>query len=73
MLSGSLYSGVQRAAFATGTPDEVVNAIPGRARAHCELRYVIVPMSTTSFRRRAGILAGVPLLLRRRARTCRIA
>jgi acetylornithine deacetylase/succinyl-diaminopimelate desuccinylase-like protein len=28
-------------AFTTGTPDEVVNAIPGKARAHCQLRYVV--------------------------------
>jgi acetylornithine deacetylase/succinyl-diaminopimelate desuccinylase-like protein len=28
-------------AFITGTPDEVVNAIPGKARAHCQLRYVV--------------------------------
>jgi acetylornithine deacetylase/succinyl-diaminopimelate desuccinylase-like protein len=28
-------------AFTTGTPDDVVNAIPGKARAHCQLRYVV--------------------------------
>src|SRR5262245_18734206 len=28
-------------AFTTGTPDEPVNAIPGKARAHCQLRYVV--------------------------------
>jgi acetylornithine deacetylase/succinyl-diaminopimelate desuccinylase-like protein len=28
-------------AFTTGTPDQVVNAIPGAARAHCQLRYVV--------------------------------
>ena len=28
-------------AFTTGTPDHPVNAIPGSARAHCQLRYVV--------------------------------
>ena len=28
-------------AFTTGTPDRPVNAIPGKARAHCQLRYVV--------------------------------
>jgi acetylornithine deacetylase/succinyl-diaminopimelate desuccinylase-like protein len=28
-------------AFQTGTPDKPVNAIPGRAHAHCQLRYVV--------------------------------
>jgi acetylornithine deacetylase/succinyl-diaminopimelate desuccinylase-like protein len=28
-------------AFTTGTPDHPVNAIPGQARAHCQLRYVV--------------------------------
>jgi acetylornithine deacetylase/succinyl-diaminopimelate desuccinylase-like protein len=28
-------------AFTTGTPDSPVNAIPGNARAHCQLRYVV--------------------------------
>lgn len=28
-------------AFTTGTPDNPVNAIPGNARAHCQLRYVV--------------------------------
>jgi acetylornithine deacetylase/succinyl-diaminopimelate desuccinylase-like protein len=28
-------------AFITGTPDRPVNAIPGTARAHCQLRYVV--------------------------------
>src|SRR4029450_4891917 len=28
-------------AITAGTPDEVVNAIPGKARAHCQLRYVV--------------------------------
>jgi acetylornithine deacetylase/succinyl-diaminopimelate desuccinylase-like protein len=28
-------------AFTTGTPDNPVNAIPGQARAHCQLRYVV--------------------------------
>jgi acetylornithine deacetylase/succinyl-diaminopimelate desuccinylase-like protein len=28
-------------AFTTGTPDAPVNAIPGNARAHCQLRYVV--------------------------------
>src|SRR5262245_55050282 len=28
-------------AFTAGTPDEPVNAIPGKARAHCQLRYVV--------------------------------
>jgi len=28
-------------AFAAGTPERPVNAIPGAARAHCQLRYVI--------------------------------
>jgi acetylornithine deacetylase/succinyl-diaminopimelate desuccinylase-like protein len=28
-------------AFLTGTPERPVNAIPGRARAHCQLRYVV--------------------------------
>ena len=28
-------------AFTTGTPERPVNAIPGRARAHCQLRYVV--------------------------------
>jgi acetylornithine deacetylase/succinyl-diaminopimelate desuccinylase-like protein len=28
-------------AFTTGTPDRPVNAIPGTARAHCQLRYVV--------------------------------
>jgi len=28
-------------AFTTGTPDAPVNAIPGAARAHCQLRYVV--------------------------------
>ncbi len=28
-------------AFTTGTPDRPVNAIPGHARAHCQLRYVV--------------------------------
>jgi len=28
-------------AFTTGTPDAPVNAIPGSARAHCQLRYVV--------------------------------
>ncbi len=28
-------------AFTTGTPDQPVNAIPGAARAHCQLRYVV--------------------------------
>jgi acetylornithine deacetylase/succinyl-diaminopimelate desuccinylase-like protein len=28
-------------AFTTGTPDQPVNAIPGNARAHCQLRYVV--------------------------------
>jgi acetylornithine deacetylase/succinyl-diaminopimelate desuccinylase-like protein len=28
-------------AFVTGTPDRPVNAIPGSARAHCQLRYVV--------------------------------
>jgi acetylornithine deacetylase/succinyl-diaminopimelate desuccinylase-like protein len=28
-------------AFTTGTPDTPVNAIPGAARAHCQLRYVV--------------------------------
>ena len=28
-------------AFTTGTPDRPVNAIPGSARAHCQLRYVV--------------------------------
>ena len=28
-------------AFTTGTPDHPVNAIPGYARAHCQLRYVV--------------------------------
>jgi acetylornithine deacetylase/succinyl-diaminopimelate desuccinylase-like protein len=28
-------------AFTTGTPEHPVNAIPGHARAHCQLRYVV--------------------------------
>ena len=28
-------------AFSTGTPERPVNAIPGKARAHCQLRYVV--------------------------------
>ena len=28
-------------AFTTGTPERPVNAIPGSARAHCQLRYVV--------------------------------
>ena len=28
-------------AFTTGTPERPVNAIPGHARAHCQLRYVV--------------------------------
>ena len=28
-------------AFTSGTPDNPVNAIPGSARAHCQLRYVV--------------------------------
>jgi len=28
-------------AFVTGTPERPVNAIPGQARAHCQLRYVV--------------------------------
>jgi acetylornithine deacetylase/succinyl-diaminopimelate desuccinylase-like protein len=28
-------------AFTAGTPDSPVNAIPGHARAHCQLRYVV--------------------------------
>ena len=28
-------------AFTAGTPDSPVNAIPGNARAHCQLRYVV--------------------------------
>jgi len=28
-------------AFTTGTPERPVNAIPGAARAHCQLRYVV--------------------------------
>jgi len=28
-------------AFRTGNPDKPVNAIPGRANAHCQLRYVV--------------------------------
>jgi acetylornithine deacetylase/succinyl-diaminopimelate desuccinylase-like protein len=28
-------------AFITGTPERPVNAIPGSARAHCQLRYVV--------------------------------
>lgn len=28
-------------AFTAGTPDQPVNAIPGSARAHCQLRYVV--------------------------------
>jgi acetylornithine deacetylase/succinyl-diaminopimelate desuccinylase-like protein len=28
-------------AFTTGTPERPVNAIPGRARAHCQLRYIV--------------------------------
>jgi acetylornithine deacetylase/succinyl-diaminopimelate desuccinylase-like protein len=28
-------------AFRTGNPDHPVNAIPGRARAHCQLRFVV--------------------------------
>jgi acetylornithine deacetylase/succinyl-diaminopimelate desuccinylase-like protein len=28
-------------AFTSGTPDRPVNAIPGHARAHCQLRYVV--------------------------------
>jgi len=28
-------------AFTTGTPENPVNAIPGKARAHCQLRYVV--------------------------------
>jgi acetylornithine deacetylase/succinyl-diaminopimelate desuccinylase-like protein len=28
-------------AFTTGTPDRPVNAIPGAARAHCQLKYVV--------------------------------
>jgi len=28
-------------AFTTGTPEQAVNAIPGSARAHCQLRYVV--------------------------------
>ena len=28
-------------AFTTGTPEHPVNAIPGQARAHCQLRYVV--------------------------------
>jgi acetylornithine deacetylase/succinyl-diaminopimelate desuccinylase-like protein len=28
-------------AFTAGTPDHPVNAIPGNARAHCQLRYVV--------------------------------
>jgi acetylornithine deacetylase/succinyl-diaminopimelate desuccinylase-like protein len=28
-------------AFMTGTPERPVNAIPGHARAHCQLRYVV--------------------------------
>ena len=28
-------------AFTTGTPERPVNAIPGMARAHCQLRYVV--------------------------------
>ena len=28
-------------AFVTGTPERPVNAIPGSARAHCQLRYVV--------------------------------
>src|SRR5262249_56011210 len=35
-------------AFLTGTPARQVNAIPGQARAHCQLRYVV---GTTSFQR----------------------
>src|SRR5262245_11744357 len=28
-------------AFTTGTPERPVNAVPGKARAHCQLRYVV--------------------------------
>jgi acetylornithine deacetylase/succinyl-diaminopimelate desuccinylase-like protein len=28
-------------AFTAGTPDRPVNAIPGKARAHCQLRYIV--------------------------------
>ena len=32
---------VSRIYFTTGTPETPVNAIPGNARAHCQLRYVV--------------------------------
>jgi len=42
-------------AFVTGNPDKPVNAIPPRASAHCQLRYVVGVDAPTSFRRCAGI------------------
>ena len=41
-------------AFTTGTPERPVNAIPGSARAHCQLRYVVGTEATTSSRRCAA-------------------
>ncbi len=42
-------------AFTAGTPERPVNAIPGTARAHCQLDTWSAPTSTTSFRRCGGI------------------
>lgn len=35
------WSAFEVLAFVTGNPDRPVNAIPGRAHAHCQLRYVV--------------------------------
>jgi acetylornithine deacetylase/succinyl-diaminopimelate desuccinylase-like protein len=35
------WSSFEVLAFVTGNPDKPVNAIPPRARAHCQLRYVV--------------------------------
>jgi acetylornithine deacetylase/succinyl-diaminopimelate desuccinylase-like protein len=35
------WNSFEELAFTTGTPEHPVNAIPGSARAHCQLRYVV--------------------------------
>jgi len=57
-------------AFRTGDPDRPVNAIPPRANAHCQLRYVvgIDPEDILPALRRHLDVAGYPMVEVRRAR-----
>ncbi|MDA0225087.1 MAG: M20 peptidase family dipeptidase, partial [Proteobacteria bacterium] len=57
-------------AFRTGDPDRPVNAIPPRANAHCQLRYVVGvdPEDILPALRRHLDVAGYPMVEVRRAR-----